>query len=392
MPSTLSSSLRITLTAAALAAPLFASSESFAQYPPQQVPPQQYPPQQYPPQQYPPQQYPPQQYPPQQYPPQQYPPQQYPPQQYPPQQYPGGYPPGVMPPPAASTTRSPDEMVGLYVTSGLYGVGSGIWLDSLFKLSDPGPAVIMPILLGAAAPVGVLLWDSQGGPLHRGVPSSIATGLVLGAVEGIAIDGVQWQYNREKNKDWNFSTQTTITWIMATGGGVGGWAFGEWLRPDPRSASFILSGAGWGSLSGAMLGIAVSGKDWKDGASVAGLIGYNVGFLGAGGITIAHTASYESQKWMWAGYGLGAGAGCLVFIPYLFSSDDAKHGFIGPALGGLAGMALAGVFTWNTQDTPAHAGMKFKPPFNLTLSQPPPHPAFANTNQGGTMFMGVGEF
>ncbi|HEX7667076.1 MAG TPA: hypothetical protein VF407_21245, partial [Polyangiaceae bacterium] len=107
-------------------------------YPPQQYP-QQYPPQQYP-QQYPPQQYP-QQYPPQQYP-QQYPPQQYP-QQYPPQQqqpYPG-YAPGYVPqptPPPASTKRAPNEMVALYGTSLLWGVGTGIWLDSLAKIDDPG--------------------------------------------------------------------------------------------------------------------------------------------------------------------------------------------------------------------------------------------------------------
>jgi RNA polymerase sigma factor (sigma-70 family) len=39
-------------------------------------------------------------------------------------------------------------MTALYVTSALYGVGSGIWLDALVQLSDPGIAVIMPIALG----------------------------------------------------------------------------------------------------------------------------------------------------------------------------------------------------------------------------------------------------
>ena len=33
------------------------------------------------------------------------------------------------------------------------------------------------------------------------------------------------------------------------------------IRPDPRSMGFILSGSGWGATSGALLGVAVSGKD-----------------------------------------------------------------------------------------------------------------------------------
>ena len=65
-----------------------------------------------------------------------------------------------------------------------------------------------------------------------------------------------------------------------------------------------------------MIGIAASGKDWKDGASVAGLIGYNVGILGAGAISLAHTPSWQSQKYMWLGY-LAGGARRLPRVPAL---------------------------------------------------------------------------
>lgn len=271
-------------------------------------------------------------------------------------------------------------MMALYITSGLYGIGSGIWLDALFKIKDPGGAIIMPIVLGAAAPVGVYFWDDRGGPLHRGVPASTSAGLVLGGVEGMAIAGTQWQYTHDKNKDWSFQTQTTVTWILATGGGVGGWAFGEWFRPDPRSLTFIGSAAGWGALSGSMLGIAAQGRhdDWKDGSSIAGLIGYNVGIVGGGAISILHTPSYNSQKWMWAGYGLGALAGCIVFPFYLFVDDPVvKRGLIGPALGGLAGAGLAGALTWQLRDddgslpTPAGAKREFKAPFDFAVSPLP---------------------
>ncbi len=267
-------------------------------------------------------------------------------------------------------------MTALYITSALYGIGSGIWLDALFKLDDPATAIVMPLAFGVAAPVGVYFWDSRGGPLHRGVPASTAAGLVLGGLEGMAIAGTQWQYTREDDKDWSFRTQTTVTWIMATGGGIGGWAFGEWLRPDPRSLTFIGSAAGWGVLCGGMLGIALQGKhdDWKDGSSIAGLIGYNVGIAGGGAISILHTPSFNSQKWMWGGYLIGALAGSLVFPFYLFVDDpQLKRGLIGPSLGGLAGVTLAGVLTWDMKDpdgtrpTPA----AFKPPFEFSVAPIP---------------------
>jgi hypothetical protein len=285
-------------------------------------------------------------------------------------------------------------MTALYVTSALWGVGSGIWLDAQFKITNPGAAIVMPLVLGAAAPIGAFFWDDQGGPLHRGVPSSISTGLVLGAVEGMAISGVQWQYTRDKGKDWTFQTQTTATWIFATVGGVGGWAFGEGVRPDPRSMGFIGSGAGWGALSGTMIGIAASGRDWKDGAAVAGLVGYNAGLLGAGGLSLAHTPSWESQKYMWMGYGLGALAGCLVFPLYLFAKDsDPKTGFLGPALGGLAGVGIAGALTYDLKDTPSRRGQTFKAPFDVAvLPAPKVDPAQGGQTPGGAVIAGFGTF
>ena len=83
-----------------------------------------------------------------------------------------------------------------------------------------------------------------------GVPSSIATGLLLGGVEGMAISGLQWQLTGNGGPDtWKFHTWTSVTFVTATVGGVGGWAFGEWLRPDPRSLALISSGAGWGAAA-----------------------------------------------------------------------------------------------------------------------------------------------
>lgn len=259
-------------------------------------------------------------------------------------------------------------MGALYVTSTIYGVGTGIWLDSLFTIKNPGPAVVMPIILGAAAPIGAYFWDFRAGPLHRGVPSSISAGLMLGAVEGLGIAATQFQYAHADDKDWSFKTQTTLTWVLATAGGIGGWAFGEYYRPDPRAITFIASGTAWGAISASFLGIAASGKDWKDGASVGGLVGYNVGLLAAGAISIVHTPSWESQKYMWAGYAGGTLVGSVVFLAYLFGNSDAKGGFFGPAFGGLAGASIAGALTWHLKD----AGQaSWTPPFNIAVLPPP---------------------
>ncbi len=361
-----------------------------APYPPQQPAP--YPPQQ--PAPYPPQPAP---YPPQQpapYPPQ---PAPYPQQQpYPQRPAPYGQPPPygqpgyaqqptppAPPPPAADSKRGAGEMTFLYGTSIAYGVGSGVWLDALAKASDPGLAFIAPLALGAAMPIGVYFWDDHS-PLHRGVPASIATGLTLGAVEGIAISGTQWTYTHDKGNDWGFQTQTTMTWVFATGGGVGGFFFGEWLRPDPRSLGFIASGAGWGAVTGALFGAGIVGSEWKDGASVAGLIGYNAGILATGALSTVYTPSWNAQKWMWIGYGAGVAAGLVVYPFYLASDAPVRHGLVANAIGGVAGLALAAAFTAGMTDDGAAAKTSvFTPPFQI---------GFAPTAKGGAVVSAYGQF
>ncbi len=350
-------------------------------YPQQQqpLPPQGYPQQQQQPQGYlqpqPPQGYPQQPLPPQGYPQQPLPPQGYPP---PPQGYapqpgampPPGYPPQPLAPPVASDLRDPGELAALYGASIAYGVGSGIWLDGLGHVSDPGIAFIAPIALGAAAPIGVYLWDSYE-PFHRGVPASISTGLGLGAVEGIAIAGTQWQHSdRGGPNTWSFATQSSVTWLLATGGGIGGYAFGEWLRPDPRSLAFIASGAGWGAISGSFIGAAAGSGDWKNGSSIGGLVGYNAGIVGAGALSIyGYVPSWRTQQAMWLGYLLGTAAASVVYLFYIGSNDDPRHGLVANALGGLAGIGVAAALTANMKD-PDQAS-SWLPPFQVGITPTP---------------------
>jgi hypothetical protein len=355
------------------------------QYPPPQYP-QQPPAQTYPqPQPAPQPTYPQQGYPPPQtYPQQPYPQQQLPPpgyQQPPPPGYqqqvaPPGYaqmppPPGYMPPPPAQPLAPPvpdgkrdqGEMMALYTTSILWGVGSGIWIDGLANISDPAIGSITPLVLGAAAPIAMYVWDNYDN-FDRGVPSSIATGLTLGAIEGIAISGTQWQNTGNGGPNtWNFQTQSSMTWALSTAGGVGGFLYGEWFKPDPRSLSFIVSGAGWGAMSGLLIGAGAESPSWAggsgtnapqsfgDGASVGGLIGYNGGILATGVLTVAgYTPSWRAQQAMWLGYFLGTAAGSLVYLGYI-GQPDVHHGMIANGIGGLAGIGIAAVLTANTKDT-----------------------------------------
>jgi len=388
--------------AGALGTLVLGTSIAAGQYPPPQ--PQPYPPPQ--PAPYPapaPAPYPPQQQPgpypqPAPYPPQQYPQQPYPPQPYPAPygQPPYGQPPGPYPQPApapapaqppVSQFRSPGEMAYLYGTSIAYGAGTGIWIDALAKVSDPGIAIIAPIGFAIAMPIGVYVWDLND-ELGRGVPSSIATGMLLGGVEGMAISGLQWQLTGGPDQfptkgQWNFPVWSTLTFLGATGGGIGGFAFGEWLHPDPHGLALISSGAGWGSMFGAMFGAGLaSDKDYMgNGAAIGGFISYNAGIAAAGALSIAgYTPAWESLKWMWLGDIIGTVATTPIYLFYI-GGGPAYHGLIANSLGGLAGLGLAAALTANLTDPPGTAS--WEPPFHLTISP---------TQYGGVQLSTFGTF
>ncbi len=333
--------------------------------------------------------------------PQPYPAQPYPPPQQPYGQPPPGYAPQPMPapypqlgavpqppPPPPNRYRSPGEMAYLYGIGAAYGVGTGIWIDAIAHVNDPGLDLIAPLLLGAGVPIGLYALDYNY-EFDRGVPSSIATGLLLGGVEGIAIGGLQWQLTGNGGpQTWNFATQTSVTFLTATAGGIGGYAFGEWLQPDPRNLAFIASGAGWGAIAGAVFGAGITPtpnppatvSDWKDGAAVWGFAGYNVGMVATGILSTLYTPSWQTLKYMWIGDTLGMLATTPVYLFYIGSSADPRHGLIVNSLGGLAGIAVAAAFTANMTD-------------NGTASWVPPfHVAVEPTGHGGAQLSAFGQF
>ncbi len=297
--------------------------------------------------------------------------------------YPYGLPANQQP---VSKYRGGGELLYLLGTGAAYGIGSGVWIDALAETKDPGLSVIAPLAFGVGVPLGLFFWDDFS-KFHRGVPSSMATGILLGSLEGMAIAGMQ---STMSNNGWSFKGQSTMTWVAATGGAVGGYFFGEWLRPDPRSLSFIASTSGMAALSGAALGAGVIPRrgptegraDGVDYLSVGGFIGFNSGLLTSGALTFAGvTPSYQTQKYMWLGYGAGSLLMSFVYVFYLFSDAPVWHGLIANSLGGIGGATLAGILTADLKDDPT-TGKAFKPPFFFGAS-----PA-----QGGGMLSVGGQF
>ena len=111
-------------------------------------------------------------------------------------------------PPARSDKRSDGEIGVLYVTSVAYGIGLGIWFSAEVGIDDPGVFLIPPAILGIAAPVGVWFLDDPAMP--SGLPAAIATGMFVGAGEGIGIASYQFVTADEEDA-WGFKGLSRAT-------------------------------------------------------------------------------------------------------------------------------------------------------------------------------------
>ena len=332
-----------------------------------------------------------------------------PPPSCPPGQICGG---AGFPPPAPRPNRDRDlgEMFFLYGTGLAYGVGVGTWIDVLAGVKNPGVAMIAPIAFGAAVPVGFGLWDNFD-TFRRGVPSSTATGMLFGALEGVAIASTQ-AVTVGPQKRWTPETNATLTFLLSTGGGVGGYFFGRWLEPNPKSMVFLSSTTGWGALSGLAMGTgfvvrdtqvcppgqlcppaalenpAIENQGWKDGAAIGSLIGLNAGFLGGGALLAAgYDPSLAAQKWMWLGFGLGAAITTPVYFFYIDSKEEPRHALVAQGMGALAGLAVAAIFTRNMSDDeprlpPGARAKHWTPPFQIS----------GGPTQGGAMLTAMGQW
>ncbi|HYP75109.1 MAG TPA: hypothetical protein VER12_04105 [Polyangiaceae bacterium] len=252
-------------------------------------------------------------------------------------------------PPPASSKRSSTEITVLYGTAAAYGVGMGVWIGAEVGIEDPGLFLIAPAVLGVAAPIGVYLLDDPAMP--RGLPAAIASGLVIGAGEGIGLASYQ-MVSSGSAEAWGFRGFSRATAIGATLGGVGGFALGYLQEPSPKSSLLTTSGVAWGAAIGAMFGYGASGAGLgyglaNDSAALGGLIGFNVGLAAAAGLSTVYIPSYRALSYMWIGAGIGAAASLPVYLLYVGEDrPPAKRGLVfsgtTTTLGIVAGALLAG--------------------------------------------------
>jgi hypothetical protein len=110
------------------------------------------------------------------------------------------------------------------------------------------------------------------------------------------------------------------------------------------------SAAIWGGVIGSMIGYGStsSGLEFgeaNDGASLGGLIGYNLGLGAAAGLSALYVPSWDNLGWMWIGGGIGAAAGLPIYLAYAGSDKPAKRGLIFQGITTGLGIAAAGIFT-----------------------------------------------
>lgn len=197
---------------------------------------------------------------------------------------------------------------------------------------------IAPGLFGVAAPVGVYILDTP--PMPRGMPSAIATGLLIGAGEGLGVASYQF-VTADKEKEWPFLGLATAEFVGATVGGAAGYAFYYFFRPSPKTNIFLASGVTWGAAIGSAFGGGASKGDWgqaNDTISLGGLIGFNVAVAGAVGLSTVWTPSWDQIGWMWGGFAIGVAASLPVYIFYAGSDYDPRRGLIFQGIAGLLGI------------------------------------------------------
>jgi hypothetical protein len=249
---------------------------------------------------------------------------------------------------ARTDTRSDLEIGSLYVTSVAYGAGLGVWFSAELGVEDPAVFLIPPALLGVAAPIGVWFLDDPSMP--RGMPAAIATGMLVGAGEGIGIASYQFVTADERD-EWGFKGLARGTALGATLGAVGGYAAGYYLEPSPKSSVLMGSGVLWGTTIGTLFGYGASkagvGYDRaNDSAGLGGLIGFNLGLAATAGLSTVFIPSWDQLAWMWTGGGIGAAASLPIFLFYAGDGGPpAKRGFLFMGTATTLGIAAGGIFS-----------------------------------------------
>ena len=296
---------------------------------------------------------------------------------YPPPGYPSrpGYPqpgygrpgyPGYGAPGYYSGKRRPapgPELASLYVTSAIWGVGTGVWIDMEAGVDNVGVGFIAPVVLGVAAPAAVAIVDGAAfrDGMPEGLPSAVSAGLVIGAAEGLGIASYQ-SVTASDADAWGIRGLSRSVFLGSTVGGIGGGLLGYFLEPAPETNVFVGSATVWGATIGSFLGggASAAGADWSqtnDSLALGGLVGLNLAVVGAATTSVFWTPSYNQIAWMWGGMAIGAVATTPIYFYYALADDeDTRRGLIFQGVGGTIGLVLGGILGKSRPTGPA-AGM-----------------------------------
>lgn len=213
----------------------------------------------------------------------------------------------------------------LYGTTAAWGVSAGVWIDLEAGVTNPGAAMIAPVILGVAAPVTMFFLDRP--KMRLGRPAAISAGILIGAGENALIFSRQYVTS---NTPWGAKEYFRGNMIASTVGGVGGFLAHYAVKFKPQTSAFVSSGAMWGSLVGAAFGGAASSGTWtnttNDSVFLGSLIGYNVVLAGTIAGSAFWTPSWNQIGWMWGGFGAGAAISALVYPFYALTDADPRTG------------------------------------------------------------------
>jgi hypothetical protein len=262
--------------------------------------------------------------------------------------------------------RTADEIGVLYLSSIVYGLGTGGWVD---VLSEPhsAPGVILPPLLLAGASVGAVALIDSGKGLRYGTAQSISTGMTLGFYQGFAwttyYQATSTHYDQMEPK-----TYVTLLWATTTAGALAGGIIGTVSSATPGRAAFVGSATLWPAI---LLGFGAAGlssdnRYRDDHALLATAFGATAGTIG--GILAAGPVSPTTARVRFLDLGAiggGLAVGGLTLAARAESTKDGSEIFLATDLGILAGLGLA---WWLTSDMPHDLGAEKPQPAKATVT------------------------
>jgi hypothetical protein len=261
--------------------------------------------------------------------------------------------------------RTSDEIGVLYLSSIVYGLGTGVWLDVLVEPDTIEGAILPPLLLAGASVGAVALIDSGKG-LRYGTAQSISTGMTLGFAQGFA-----WSTYYQATSSWydqmEPETYASVLWATTTVGAVTGGVLGTVNSTTPGRAAFVGSTALWPAL---VLGLGAAGLSpddnyRDDNALLASAIGATAGTLG--GVFAAGAVSPSTARVRFLDLGAiggGLAVGGLALAARAESTTDGSEIMLATDLGVLAGLGLA---WWLTDDMPRDLGVEPPAPDKVTV-------------------------